>query len=87
MIRTSLYSDQEVGDLEYELMSEGCRMCGSDERPFVISDGRVFMSEGGLGECWSEGPFRVRCDNCNREGPWRKTPRQAIAAWKRMKKG
>ena len=86
MIKVELYSDEEVGVMEDELLKDGCRFCGSNDRPFVQNDGRTFEDAGGRMVFWSEGPFSVRCDDCNTDGPSRKTPAQAIAAWNRMPK-
>ena len=86
MINVKLYSDEEVGEMEYELLDDRCRFCGSDDRPFVQNDGRTFEQADGSLKFWSEGPFSVRCEKCNTEGPRRKTPWLAIAAWNRMRK-
>ena len=83
MITVNLYSDEEIGELEDTMLSDGCQFCGSPEKPFVQNDGRTFERHPCTYEYWVEGPFSVRCDECNRESIRKKTPKLAILAWKR----
>lgn len=88
MITPELFSDQEVGELEDRLIGDKCRFCGHEDRPFVENEGRLFRDEtSAKDEFWSEGPFRVHCEKCNRYGPSKRYPWQAIRAWNRMPKG
>ena len=87
MITPELFSDKEVGKLEDSLIGDKCRFCGSGDRPFVENKGRTFANIGEVDEYWSEGPFRVHCEKCNRYGPSKRYPWQAIRAWNRMPKG
>ena len=45
MITLELFSDEEVGELEDELIGDKCRFCGNEDRPFVENEGRVFRDE------------------------------------------
>lgn len=88
MITPKMFSYQEVGDLEDSLIEDLCRFCGCEDRPFVENEGRLFKNEkSSRDEFWSEGPFRVHCEHCNRYGPTRSDPEKAIKAWNRMSKG